>query len=34
MAKQKVWLPSYVPYYHPWFGYYVYPAWQEYEVVY
>lgn len=34
MAKQKVWMPSYVYTYYPWYGYYAYPAWQEYEVVY
>ena len=32
--KQKVMMPSYVYAYNPWYGYYAYPTWQEYEVVY
>jgi hypothetical protein len=34
MAKQRVWMPSYVYAYNPWYGYYPYPTWQEYELEY
>ena len=34
MAKQRIWMPSYVYAYNPWYGYYPYQTWQEYEVLY
>jgi hypothetical protein len=34
MFKQRVWLPSYVYAYNPWYGYYPYLTWQEYELDY
>lgn len=32
--KQRVWMPSYVYAYHPWYGVYPHFAWQEYEFEY
>jgi hypothetical protein len=34
LKKQRVWMPSYVYACNPWYGYYSYSAWQEYELDY
>lgn len=32
--RQRIWMPSYVYSYNPWYGYYPSLTWQEYEVDY